>query len=68
MDYCIRYIDLPCSIKGVTVTGADGLYNIYINSRLSLDAQAKALRHELTHINRNDFERVNEDIRAVESM
>lgn len=68
MEYCVRYIDLPCSVNGVTVPDVDGFYNIYINSRLSLEKQAQALKHELTHIARDDFERADESIYAVENM
>lgn len=68
MNFCVRYIDLPCSIKGLTVMDKDGFCNIYINSRLSLETQREALRHELTHVSRSDFDRLDESIQAVESM
>lgn len=55
MDYCIRYIDLPCKVNGTTVQDASGFYNVYINSRLSYEAQQRAIIHELTHIRRDDF-------------
>lgn len=42
-----------------------GFPNIYINSRLSLEEQRKAVTHELNHIARNDFYN-NLDIRTVE--
>lgn len=54
MDYCIRFIDLPVKIKGITVLSSD-FYNVYINARLSYAEQQKAIHHELTHINRDDF-------------
>lgn len=51
----IRYIDLPCTIKGITVQDDNGFYNVYINAKLSEEAQIKALEHEITHIKRDDF-------------
>lgn len=67
MDYCIRYIDLPCKINGTVAQDNDGFYNIYINSKLSYEAQQKAIRHELTHIQRNDFYR-NESLELIENI
>ena len=54
-DVCIRYIDFPCRINGITVQDENGFYNVYINARLSFEAQRAAIKHELTHIKRNDF-------------
>ena len=54
-DYCIRYVDLPSTTKGLTVEDRDGFYNIYINAKLSFYAQQEALHHELRHVQRNDF-------------
>lgn len=68
MDYCVRYVDLPYSIKGIAVPDVNGFFNIYINSRLSFEEQAKALRHEKTHIFRDDFDKINESIYTVEEM
>lgn len=55
MDYIVRYIDLPITVKGVTVMDYDGFYNIYINSRLSYEEQKKTIAHEMEHIVRGDF-------------
>lgn len=55
MDFIVRYIDLPITVKGVTVMDCNGFYNIYINARLSFDAQKKAIAHEMEHIARGDF-------------
>lgn len=55
-DYCIRYVPMPWNTRGVTVEDGNGFYNIYINSRLSAEMQQEAVKHELTHINRNDFD------------
>ena len=55
MDYYIRYINLPHTVKGVTVLDADGFCNVYINARLSLSCQQEALEHEIRHITNDDF-------------
>lgn len=54
MDYYIRFVDLPAGIKGITVLKKD-FYSVYINAGLSSEEQQKAIKHELTHIKREDF-------------
>lgn len=49
-DVFIRYIDLPTTVNAVTVPDEDGNYNVYINDRLSYEAQQEAYEHELYHI------------------
>ncbi len=66
-DIQIRFIDLPCTVKGITVQDANGFYNVYINARLSEYAQKEAIHHEITHIKRNDFYSL-KSINAVETM
>ena len=51
----VRMIDLPYTIKGLTVLDEEGDYNIYLNARLSPDIQAEAFRHEVEHIKNGDF-------------
>ena len=46
----IRKVNLSLEIKGMTILDDDGNYNIYLNARLSADAQAKAMREEVTKI------------------
>lgn len=67
-DYIIRYIALPYSVKGVTVMDKDGFYNIYINSLLSREAQLEAIKHELEHIGRADFDNIFATLEEVEAM
>ena len=55
MANIVRIINLPLTIKGLTVPDADGNYNIYINYNLSYEAQIETLRHETEHINNDDF-------------
>ena len=53
-DYCIRYIDMPCSINAFTVHDID-FYNIYVNTSLNYEQCIKATQHELNHIIEDDF-------------
>lgn len=59
----IRFISLPPTVRGVTVTNPDLTYNIYINSNLAPDIQKKAYKHEMQHIGYNDFENFDNIIR-----
>ncbi len=54
--YVVRYIELPCTLPGVTVRSADGCCNVYINARLSQEQQKRALEHEMIHVLREDFD------------
>lgn len=63
----VRIINLPASIKGVTVRDGNGDYNVYINSALSPDKQKETLKHEMTHIDRNDFDSF-DDIFEIEDI
>lgn len=63
----VRLLALPMTIRGVTVTDDEGDYNIYINSSLTLDQQKLVLKHEMTHIERNDFDSFS-DIFEIEDL
>ena len=64
-DCAVRLIDLDVRVPGLTSVDETGFANIYINARLSRDAQRAALAHELRHHRRGDvFSRA--DIRDVE--
>lgn len=54
-DVFVRCIDLPASIKGVTVPDSEGNYTVIINANLCHDAQQCALEHELLHIQQDHF-------------
>ena len=65
-DGCrVRLVDLPVSAGGMISVDEEGFVNIYLNARLSLDAQRKALQHELRHYYRGDLYS-DRDIREVE--
>ncbi len=65
-NYTIRLLDMPCSVKAVTAMDEEGYCNIYVNSKLSLEAQQKAVKHELVHIRKDDFHNAL-DIRDAEN-
>lgn len=54
-DIYIRGIELPLTVKGVTVLDSDGNFNVYINILQSYDVQQKATKHELKHIKSEHF-------------
>ena len=56
MEYCIRYIDMPSVTKGMTIEDSDGFFNIYINASLSAAEQKEAIKHEIRHLERKDFD------------
>ena len=54
--YRIYYIQFPSGdIKGVTMIDSDGFASIYINIDLSPAEKRKTIRHELRHVERDDF-------------
>lgn len=61
----IRKLDLPIGVNGITVLDENGDYNIYLNARITGDAQARAFRHEVEHIKQGHFYSY-EDIKKIE--
>ena len=57
MEICIRLIDMPGRCHAMTMRDSDGFYNIYINAGIGYWMQRKAVRHEVGHIKRGDFDR-----------
>lgn len=56
MTYFVREVSLPFEVRGIVTPNAeDDSFSIYINSRLSDDQKRKALKHEIDHIENNDF-------------
>lgn len=55
MNTFIRLINLPATVRGLTVTDPDGNYNVYINQNLAFEMQTKAFVHESKHIKNNDL-------------
>ena len=65
-DCRVRLVDLPVQAGGMIAVDESGFVNIYLNARLSLDAQRRALQHELRHYYRGDLYS-EEDIRDIEA-
>ena len=61
----VRLVDLPVQAGGLISVDEEGFVNIYLNARLSRDAQREALQHELRHHYRDDLYS-DRDIRTVE--
>ena len=61
----VRLVDLPVQAGGLISVDEEGFVNIYLNARLSRDAQREALQHELRHHYRGDLYS-DRDIRTVE--
>ena len=55
-DFTVRVIPFPnCKVDGAIVSDPDGCSCIYINSRVCLSRQMKALRHEIEHLIKGDL-------------
>lgn len=52
----VHLIDMPHSVRGITVRVDADTYCILINSRLSYRAQCEAYDHEIRHIDNGDFD------------
>ena len=61
----VFFVDLPSSIKGLTIKNNDDSFTILINVNMSYEAQLAAYLHEMEHINNNDFDYMH-DINALE--
>jgi len=53
-------------VDGITVLDENDDYNIYLNDRISYDAQAEAFRHEVEHIRQGHFYTY-EDLQVLEN-
>jgi hypothetical protein len=62
----VRLIDLPTSVRGLTVLDNEGNYNVYLNSRLSYEMQENTYIHETAHIKNDDFY-IQESIAEIEN-
>ena len=50
VDYFVRYLDFKTyKVGGAATANDDGTYNIYLNTRLSVEKQWEAFLHELVH-------------------
>lgn len=55
----VEYLDLPHSVRGMTVRSFDGedYYTIILNARLDKETTERAYKHELWHITHQDFDK-----------
>jgi len=65
-EYRVYLVHLPGTIHGACRIDKDGFPSIYINDALSPEAKKAAFRHEMRHIERDDFYN-NKSITEVES-
>ena len=65
-EYCIRMMDLPCTVKAMVCYDEEGFPSIFVNARLGREEQEKAILHELRHIRQEDVYN-DRGIEAVES-
>lgn len=49
--------DLPTDVRGFTLADQEGDYTIYLNARQSYEINRQTYRHELRHIQGDDFHR-----------
>ena len=54
-EIIIRLLPMPVGVRAFTIPDAEGDYNVYLNSYLSVEQQQRSLRHEQMHIKGNDF-------------
>ena len=54
-DFRVIFLPFTGDIKGATRVDEDGFATIYINEALAPDAKKDTLKHEIRHIERNDF-------------
>ena len=60
----ITYENLPQGIRGL-VFPHKGIYNIYIDNKLSYYLKKKTILHELAHIELNQFYQLDKDLFAL---
>lgn len=54
-EYSVYLVKMPGTIKGAVRIDKDGYPSIYINDDLSPMAKRETLKHEIHHIENNDF-------------
>lgn len=60
--------DMPEGAREMVCPNPDGTYTVLINGSLRKEDQVRAFWHAVRHIDRNDFERVEEHgIQAIEA-
>ncbi len=60
-DIGVHIINMDTAIHEQVILNEDGSFSIFINARLSFEAQMLAYKHALMHIARDDFHKYNVD-------
>jgi hypothetical protein len=57
IDFFVYLVSFPLNVKGngLLALNDDGTYSVYINSKASVEAQKKAMRHEYRHMADDDM-------------
>ena len=51
----VKYLDLPPRIKAVSTKNEDDSYTVILNSKLNHEQNIESYKHEIDHIENNDF-------------
>ena len=62
--YNVVLLNDACGVPGSVWKNDDDSYTIFIDAKLSKDAQKKVFFHEMRHIQENDFEKC--DVQEIE--
>ena len=62
-DIYVYITDLPTTVTEVVLPCLDG-YTVYLNARMSRQAQAEGYRHALAHISGDDWQY--DDVQGIE--
>jgi len=54
-DYFVRLVDMPTTVGGFVSPNEDGTYNVFLNSRRSVEQNIETYFHEWEHIEDDDF-------------
>lgn len=57
----VQIMDFPCRFKETVTKNDDDTYTIFINAKLSHEAQLLCYQHALRHIVQGDFEKQDAD-------
>ncbi len=63
----IKLLNLPCKIRAAHCHNEDGTWTVFLNARISDQAQRRSLWHELAHIHHRDLDS-DLDTDLIESM
>lgn len=64
IDYQVRFIKMNGNVKEAVTKNEDDSYTIFIENRLSKEAQNDAFLHAIKHILQNDFDKT--DVNLIE--